>query len=91
MLTIAAMFQVTRVRNYLLAKRVDFYALDTMAGDKDILVGGHDMRMMKRGFHFSAGSTTTLTYPAWAGFEIGQRVDLSRILNHPSVPLERAR
>ena len=85
------MFEVTRVTNYFLAKRVEFRALDTMTGDKEILVGGHSMRIMKRGFRFEAGSTTELTYPAWTGFEVGQKVDLSRILNHPSVPLGRAR
>ncbi len=85
------MFEVTRITNYLLVKRVDFRALNAMSGDKHILVGGHSMKLVKRRYRFAAGSTTTLTYPAWTVFEVGQKVDLSRILNHPAVPLGRSR
>jgi len=84
------MFEVARIRHYILLKRVDFRALDAMIGTKDGMgFGSHSATFVTWEYRFDKGSITSLFYPFWSSFRVAQQVELARILQHPSVPLRR--
>jgi hypothetical protein len=80
------MFEVTNVQRGLLAKRVELTALDDMSGT-DTLVNPapHGIAAHKCPYHFPRGSNLTLAFVPWKALSIGNRVDLSTVLKHPSV------
>lgn len=80
------MFEVTNVRRGLLAKRVELTALDDMSGTETLVNPAlHGTAAYKCPYHFPQGSNLTLRFAPWNALSIGNRVDLSTVLKHPSV------
>ena len=80
------MFEVTDVRRGLLAKRVELTALDDMSGTETLVSPSlYGFPALKCPYHFLPGSKLTLGFAPWNALSIGNRVDLSTVLKHPSM------
>lgn len=82
---IALMFEVTAIRRHRLTSNiVELQAIEEMRGTKTLLAGVRSI-VGRCPYHFPVGSKLSLTFAPWRRFRVGDRVELSMVLNHPTV------
>jgi hypothetical protein len=83
------MFEVVAVRRQFLTKRISFRALEPMAGTETLVGGGlHGLTALKAPYSFASGFIFELKYPFWSPLNVGDKVELRDVLDHPEVQRE---
>ena len=77
-------FQVIEIRRLFLMKRITLRSLQNIAGYKNVIVGGHVLRLIRKPYYFPKGYQISLVYPFWTKFSLYEEIDVERVLKHPS-------